>query len=53
MITICSIDFTDKSEMWGNIVRDLSGYENMMFDEEYHTVWIVWDQEKNYLDLFR
>ena len=53
MITICSIDFTEKSEMWGSIVNDLSIYDNIMFDEEYHTVWIVWDQEKNYLSFTR
>ena len=53
MITICSIDFTEKSVMWRSIVNDLSIYDNIMFDEEYHTVWIVWDQEKNYLSFTR
>jgi len=53
MITICSIDFTEKSEMWDSIVNDLSIYDNIMFDKKYHTVWIVWDQEKNYLSYAR
>ncbi len=49
MITVCSIDFTEKSEMWDSIEINLSKYDNIMLDEEHHTVWIVWDQECHYL----
>ena len=50
MITICSIDFTEKSEMWKSVVNDLSVYDNILCDLDNKTVWIVWDQEKNCLN---
>ncbi len=43
MITVGSVDFTGYEEMYNSFKSKYdTGDNNMIFDNEFHTVWIVW-----------
>ena len=48
MITICSVDFSKKAKMWESIIEELSVYDNIIYDNDLTTIWIVWDKETYY-----
>ena len=52
MVVIGSIDFWGKEEMYEGLYDAINttkmNYlkENILFDEDGHTVWIIWDKKK-------
>jgi hypothetical protein len=47
MVTIGSVDFTGYQDMYNSLKLTAidEDYNNLIFDDQYHTVWILWDKE--------